>query len=221
MIEIKGIRTADNGGSILIECEITPDGICGEQNGRGNAERRSLLLLPEQYRELKIRKGIITEEKFDEAQAASRICMAVRKGRYLLSFGANSSENLRRKLRQRGFSADESAKAAEIIESEGAIDERRDALREAELRVRRGEGRRLVIAHLRSKGYNDGAVRDAEAYLDKVDFAEICRKVIKKKYGSLPEDPDERRKCISALMRRGFTSWEIRDAGIDEVTDEE
>lgn len=219
MIEIKGIRTADNGGTILIEFEITPNGDEGKGSQRSRSDRRSLLLLPEQYRELKLGKGVVTEEKFRQAEKACEVCRAVRRGRYLLTFGANSGERLRAKLRQRGFSSEVVAEAAEIIAGEGAINEERDAVREAELRVRRGDGRRRVIAHLRSRGYGNEAICRAEEYLDGVDFKEVCRRVIEKKYGGIPKERDERQKCIAAMMRRGFTMAEIRWAGADPDSD--
>ena len=208
MIEVKSIRTADNGGTILIDVLLTSD-------EDGKKEERSLLLLPEQYRELKIRRGLITREQFDAAEEASVLCQAVRRGRYLLSFGANSSSALCLKLRRKGFPADVAAAAVGIIQSEGAIDEGRDAVRQAELRVRHGEGRQRILSHLRSKGYGSAAIAEAEKYLDGVDFASLCRKVIEKKYGSLPTDRDDRQKCIASLRRLGFTFGQIRQAGLD------
>ena len=208
MIEVKSIRTADNGGTILIDVLLTSD-------EDGKKEERSLLLLPEQYRELKIRRGLITREQFDAAEEASVLCQAVRRGRYLLSFGANSSSALCLKLRRKGFPADVAAAAVGIIQSEGAIDEGRDAVRQAELRVRHGEGRQRILYNLRSKGYGADAMAKAEKYLDGVDFTSLCRKVIEKKYGSLPDARDGRQKCIAALLRLGFTFGQIRGAGLD------
>lgn len=209
MKEIRSIRSADNGGAVLVEVWNWPEGA----DGTGKcADRRVYHLFPEQYRDLHVTRGPVDEEQLELIETASELCGAVKRGRFLLSFGANNAATLRQKLRTSGFPAVVAAEAVEIILSEGIIDENADAVREAERRVAHGDGRQKIIGRLREHGYCDEAVNAAVAYLNDVDFTEVCRRVIEKKYGTLPADRDERRRAIASLMRAGFTGSQIREA---------
>ena len=95
----------------------------------------------------------------------------------------------------------------------GLIDEKNAARREAERCAAQGRGRRYINARLFSLGYRGEALSEAEEYLDGVDFAELCARVIERRYGgSLPAEPSERDRAVAALMRRGFSSADIRAA---------
>ena len=209
MKEIRSIRSADNGGAVLVEIWFWPEG--SDFSGKCNI-RRVYHLFPEQYRDLKITRGPVDDEKFELIETAGELCAAVKRGRFLLSFGANNAATLRQKLRISGFPAIVAAEAVEIILSEGIINENADAVREAERRVQHGDGRPKILGRLRDHGYCKEAIDAAIVYLNTVDFAEVCRRVIEKKYGALPTDADERRRAIASLMRLGFTGAQIREA---------
>lgn len=234
IITVKRIRSADGGGAVVVEFEIRPDdgsgiapGTADAADGKEKKEYRSLMLLPAQYRELDIRRGVIGEEFFDRILEASRICEAVRRGAGMLSYGAQSCRALEMKLRRAGFPQECAARAVETLCGEGYIDERRDALREAERALARGWGKRRVLSHLYGRGYRDEALSGAGEYLDGMDFSVSCREVILKKYPQLLAGRNteraktaeaaaklrrEREKCVAALMRLGFSSSDIRDA---------
>lgn len=210
MKEIKRFRSADQGGAVLVEVALS-----GEECPGGAAAkpvRRVIPVFAAQFRELGLELGPIDDEKYELLETAGELCGAVRRGRFLLSFGANNAATLRQKLRMSGYAAVVAAEAVEIILSEGIIDENGDAVREAELRVRHGDGREKIIARLREHGYCGEAVTAAVAYLNTVDFAAVCRRVIERKYGTLPTETDERRRAVASLMRAGFSGAQIREA---------
>ena len=209
MIEIKRIRSADEGGAVLLECEFTDADIVF-RDGR-EVKHRGILLLPEQYAEIRPKKGPVTNEQFGLLADADAKCRALRAGRRLLGYGSNSASQIALKLRHKGYSREAAEYAGARMRESGEINENADALRLAERMVSAGKGRTYIVAALRSKSYSDAAVCAVRSYLETVDFGEICRSVIEKKWGGLPDDRAARQKCIAALMRQGFTVSDIRD----------
>ena len=139
-------------------------------------------------------------------------CRALLRGRSLLEYRSNSRRGLSMKLRKKGFASSEAQFAAERLEAEGAIDEKRDVLRETERQIAAGRGRKRIVSALFAMGYGADAVGKANELLDSTDFSENCRRIIEKKWGSLPSEPDARRKAVSALFRLGFSAEDIKKA---------
>lgn len=205
-IKIVSVREADGGGAVLLGVEI-----CA---GEGKSERRELMLTAAQYREHRPHRGDeLSTEEFDELEVLSETAQAARRGAGILSYGANSRSTLRRKLISKGFSREASDAAVEMLDDAGLIDEKNAARREAERCAAQCRGRKYINARLFSLGYRGEALSEAEEYLDGVDFAELCARVIERRYGgSLPAEPSERDRAVAALMRRGFSSADIRAA---------
>ncbi len=203
------MREADGGGAVLVDIEISDD--------EGRSERRALLLTLSDYRAHRLHRGDeMTFEEFDELDRLSKKAEAVRRGAGILAYGANSKETLRRKLIMKGHSRDAAEAAVAELASEGLIDERNAALREAERCVAQCRGRKYIAARLYSLGYRGNAADAANDYLNDVDFAELCARVIDKKYGgTLPREAHERERAVAALMRRGFSMSDIRAATRD------
>ena len=154
-----------------------------------NKEIKKLFLLAGQYTSLRIRKGEISAERFDEIERAADIASAYKKGLFLLGYGACSEKKLKFKLRTKGFSEDISSEAVELLVDAGYINEKNDAEREIEKCLSKLWGRKRIIAHLYTKGFASGVINEALRALDAVDFVENCRKLIVK---------DQEKNCILA-----------------------
>jgi len=116
------------------------------------------------------------------------------------------------KLRHRGFSDEVAEYAASYMQKNGYLKENNDAEREAECCVEKLWGKKRIMMHLHQKGYDGEAFAAAMAYLETVDFVELCVKLIRQKYRTLPKDEKERQKVIAGLVRHGYTFSEIKDA---------
>ncbi len=207
MIEIKSLRAADSGSVILCEISIRDEDA---------DEKRVCRLLPEQFRELRIKKGEISERDLANILDADELCRALRSGRASLAHSSSSEAALKQKLRTKGFSAHAAQAAVERLVEEDAITEDDDAAREADKCIRKLWGRNRIIAHLRSKGYRRESIDNAMSLLRDTDFSIICYKAIKKKWGALPKNtedaPTARDRAIASLIRLGFSTGEINNA---------
>ena len=175
-------------------------------------EQRSLLLTMEQYCEMQPCKGRISEEDFDALERASELCMALRCGEHLLSYGSNSMQTLARKIMQRGHTREVAMQAAEKLSQMGLIDECSDVKREVEKCLRKLWGAKRINAHLWNRGFAAASLCDLSSILEKVDFAGNCVKLIQKHYGGLPTDADELMRMTNGLSRYGYAVTEIREA---------
>ena len=193
----------------MILCDIK---ICDEDCN----EKRTYRLLPEQYKELRLKKGEISEDVLADILDADELCRALRSGRASIAHSASSEAALKHKLRMKGFSTRSAEKAVEILVGEDAITEEEDAAREAERCLKKLWGKNRIIAHLRSKGYRHESIDRAILFIKDTDFSAVCRKAIEKKWGSLPknteEEPTARDRAVASLLRLGFTVSEINQA---------
>ena len=198
MIEIKSLRAADSGSVIL--CEIK---ICDEDCN----EKRTYRLLPEQYKELRLAKGEISEDDLSNILDADELCRALRSGRASLAYSASSEAALKQKLRTKGFSARAAQAAVDRLTNENAITEEDDAAREAEKCLRKLWGQKRISAHLWSRGFASEAIAELSSVLEDVDFSENCAELIRKKYRTPPTDPTEppkKKGCKSSLAIGGL-----------------
>ena len=199
MFRIYGIRAADGGGAMRIDCEV------GEK-------KESFTILTSDFRARDISRGEHDDDMYELLCELAAVCRGVRIGRRILSYGANSAGALHGKLIGKGISPDAAERAIAIIFSESGIDESRDALRLCELQLAKNVGARRIITYLQSRGYSNEALEPVREYLCGIDFSEICRREIEKKWGKLPSQGEEKQKCVAYLLRRGFTYSDIRAA---------
>lgn len=179
----------------------------------GNDRETRVLIIPEnKYFELKLAKGNITAEVFDLVESEAKISSAIRRGAGILGYGANSEKSVIRKLRQRGFDPETSERAAAELKSCGYINEDDDALALARRCTAKFWGMRRILAHLYEKGYGSDTVASVRESFDSYDFADDCAVYIRKKYRIFPSEPKDKEKAVAALMRRGYTGSEIREA---------
>ncbi len=206
-IKVTALTALNSGNEVMLSIEIS--------NGK-DSEQKKLILLAEQFTSLRIGKGEIDTEQFDEIARAANIASAYKKGLYLLGYGACSEKKMRYKLKMKGFDEDSAAAAATMLIEHDCINENSDALREAERCLAKLWGRKRIVAHLYSKGYSDSTVREALSSLSEIDFAENCRKLIERDYARrLNEargDKAAMAKLCSALVRMGYSFSEIKEA---------
>ncbi len=178
----------------------------------GKPSRVKLHLLVEQYADLGIKVGGLTHEEADILLTAGKLCAAIRRGMGVLAYGDQSARRLASKLVAKGIDRETATAAAAYLAEHGFIREDDTARLRAEQGVRKGWGPRRIREDLWAQGFTPDAAEDAMEALSEVDFSENCAAVIRKKYGSVPEDRPARQKMVAALMRLGYDSDEIREA---------
>ena len=202
-IEITSISAVNSGAEIVIEVRISEG---------DNFEKRKLILLARQYAELRISKGEIERERFDDLVEAGEVCAAVKRGMNILGYGACSEKNMALKLRSKGVDKESAVRAARYLSELGYINEVNDAAREAERCLKKYWGIKRIVAFLYEKGYSDTAVHHAIAELEEYDFVDSCIALIEKKFRSFPEEREEQKKLFASLVRYGHSSSDIRKA---------
>lgn len=201
MLKINSTRASDGGSAYRIDVR------------RAGAEKsESFYILAMHQREYGFAKGEYPDEVYEVLGRLDEICRAVRSGRRILGYGANSRSALRAKLIGKGISPRSADEAVEIVSAEAGISESSDALRLCELQVAKKLGARRIISYLYSRGYVDDSIAEAKEFLAKIDFAPICKSAIEEKYGGVPTDFDIKKKCIDYLLRRGFSYGDIKRA---------
>ena len=201
MFKITSLRASDGGGAVRIDLKRE-----GEKKGE------SLYILVVHQRECEFVTGDYPDEAYTVLCHLDGICRAVRSGRRILGYGANSRSALRMKLIGKGVKPEYADEAVEILSSEVGLDESGDALRLCELQIAKNIGARRILSYLRGRGYSDESLEGVKEYLAEVDFIPICRRAIEKKYGGVPTDFDIKKKCIDYLLRQGFSYNEIKKA---------
>lgn len=204
-IELISRAILGEGGDILLTVELRE----GEKS-----ERRKFTIPKKIFEklELPVPPAEISRETLYEIMCAEEQYRAIKKAFDLLAYGRNSVRTLTAKLRSRGFDDDVAAEAAAYMQRNGYLKEKEDAEREAECCIHKMWGRRRILMHLHEKGYDGEALEAAKIYLDTIDFVELCVKLIRTKYGTLPKVESERQKVISGLIRFGYSFTEIKAA---------
>lgn len=164
------------------------------------------------YGEMGLKKGELSDEAASSLMNAAEREKAVIKGLSILGYGTNSQRKLCQKLREKGFSREVAEGAAEYLAQKGYVDENRDALRLCESMIKKGYGKKRILASLRAKGYGDDAMQTAYEMLSEVDFVPVCARVIKAKFRVLPESREDVQKAIAKLSALGYNIGEIRSA---------
>ena len=137
---------------------------------------------------------------------------AKQKGLLILGYGAYSANAVKGKLRGKGFSDEIAEAAVKYLAEKKYIDEIRDATRLCESLVKKKYGKRRILSALCAKGYGEEAIASAEEFLEEVDFVEICRELIKIKFGQMPKERAEMQKAIAKLVALGYNVNEIKVA---------
>ncbi len=176
-------------------------------------QRETLVLSASAVADLRLSKGEVSSDCFDAVLTVSRRYAARKRALYILNYGRCSELRLAQKLRAKGVDAAIAKDVAKELAEEGYLNERSDALREAERDAAKLWGERRIVADLRAKGYEAQAIRDAlDSLREELDFCALCATRIERCFGEISEDARERQKQIASLERAGFSFAQIRDA---------
>ena len=207
IISITALTAQNNGEEITVSLELT-DGI--------HTDKQKYTILTDKYIELGLKKGEINTDKYEEIVRCAAVCTAYKKALSLLCYSSCSKKNLYLKLKSRGFDEDVLKDVIEMLENTNLVREDESCLRETEKCVKKLWGKKRIISHLYSKGFDNGAVKEALLFLDEIDFEENCRVLLLKDYkrrlAEAKNDKAAMEKLIAALVRMGYTVSEIKIA---------
>ena len=204
-IEIISVSAMSEGAEMLLSLVIS--------NDEGKRERKKILLFTEQYLELGLRRGsIIDEDAFEKLEEMSRLCLAMRKGRDLLSYSASSRVRLAQRLRGKGIDKESAVAAAERLGEMGLINEEHDVERLVSSCIKKLWGKKKIYRELCAKGYEKEIVsRELSTIGDDV-WVENCIALFRKKHKTFTKDPAVQKKIIASLVRYGYSFAEIKRA---------
>ena len=136
----------------------------------------------------------------------------------------HSGRELKSKLVQRGFDADQAAAAIESLKQKDFQNDARFGEMLVRTRIEGGYGARWIIAELRTHGIAEDAARGLIDAAEP-DWLELALRQLRRRYGSKPAaDYAGRGKRGGFLLRRGFDAstvkLAVRVAGPDERSDE-
>ena len=122
-----------------------------------------------------------------------------------------ASEDLRRKLLEKGYDAAVVVPLLDTLRAERLLDDRRYAENFVNYHAARGQGPLRVRAELRRHGLEGTLVEECLAALP--DWIAHLRKARQKKFGAkLPSNIADKQRQVRFLGYRGFTSAQIRTA---------
>lgn len=134
----------------------------------------------------------------------------------LLGRRAYSAMQLKRKLAERGYSADEAESALQFVTEQGWLNDEVYAEQLIRSRISAGYGPAYIREYLKGKGIEAQLTAQLLAQ-EHWKWWEAIEKAYHKKYRSFPEDWAQQRKCSAYLYRRGFTADLIREL-LDTLT---
>jgi regulatory protein len=142
----------------------------------------------------------------------------------LLSRREHSARELKAKLAQRGFDADENAAALERLQSKDFQNDARFGEMLVRSRIEGGYGPRWIVAELRTHGIGEDRAAALIAAAE-ADWPALVRRQLRRRYGGKPPASlAERTKRASFLLRRGFDASTVKLAigasGIADSPDE-
>lgn len=202
-VEVESARYIGSEGDVSVTTRLS----------NGKSGERFVFVVPVRFYEKSgIAVGEIDEERFEALATEAGIHAAFKRGMRTLEVSSLSRRALARRLIEKGVSLQDAEAAVARLERFGFIDERKNALRVAQLALKKGWGRMRILADLRQKGYDASACRRVELCLDRVDFERYAVKVLEKRFGGLPEEEKERQRAYRLLVNYGYSSTEIKRA---------
>jgi regulatory protein len=124
-----------------------------------------------------------------------------------------SSQELRRKLAERGYKELAIEPVVEELLAMNTINDERYGQNVVAYRARRGQGPVRIRGELKKSGLTKSAIDDAVKGEDAPDFARRARETRVRKFGAaIPKDPKERARQARFLQYRGFSNDHIRAA---------
>ncbi len=207
LIKIVSLSSKNGGEEIEVGFEIISD-------DEMNVNKEKFIISAKQYLTLGLCKGVCDTQIYDTVCELSEIWSAVKKGTSLLNYSSCSGKALERKLISKGFDRTVAEQAVANISSLGLLNGEKDAKIAAQKLADKLWGRARIGAALYEKGFAKEDIQSALDFLEdgEIDYIENCRRLFEKKYGELPREPKERRSLVTALIRYGYTTDQIRKA---------
>ena len=157
-------------------------------------------------------------QKPDAEEAGEADEQAIRAAALVLLAGRDfGTQELGRRLHQRGFDASRVAAVIDALVAEGLLNDGRFAEIFIAQRLRRGQGPLRMRLELRERGVPDDLIEAALVSAD-ADWDRCAREVRARRFGvTMPGDYRQRAKQARFLQYRGFSAEQIRAAfGGDE-----
>ena len=129
----------------------------------------------------------------------------------ILARREHSVAQIKRKLSQRGHSAETATEVVESLTESGFQSDSRFAETLARSRANQGYGPLRISAELKEARVPDAEIRAAFEALE-CDFAELAIQARERKFGAVPERGEAWQKQYRFLATRGFDSDQIRAA---------
>lgn len=151
-------------------------------------------------------------EEETELEYSSEYSRARKRAMYLLGARDYSSSALKEKLLN-NYSEETAERVVADMKSYGFLDDEEYARKLASSLVRgKKYGFYRAKTEMKRKGVDDLAAERALSEYEKEDYSEQLVSLIEKKYGDRIQDRDDRRRTVSALVRRGYGFSEIKTA---------
>lgn len=144
-----------------------------------------------------------------EPASAGGAAEATSRALRLLARREHSSRELKRKLAERGFAADDAEAALAALRAKDWQSDARFSEALVRRRLETGYGPRVIEAELSEHGI---ARAEAAALLAGEDWTARAREALARRVHDRPLDPSARRKLAAWLERRGFPASAIRAA---------
>ncbi len=153
----------------------------------------------------------IDENRYDVLKSAAGRTGALDESARILSIGRRSKKTLLYKLRSKGFTAEASEYAVNLLEKKGYLCDIEACRDTAEMLVRtKHYGRVRIVSYLAAHGFAADDARQAVSELDEDALRAALEYNIDRKYPNIDVMPrDEKCKAVQSLMRLGFTAEEI------------
>lgn len=178
----------------------------------GQVQREEYPLLCSFVGQLQLSRGFVDESTVEKICELSHVTRAYLKACSILTYGECSSDGLCRKLRDRGFDAEISRRACELVLEKGLINESDAAVRIAEGCLSKLWGERRIMSKLREKGFRTDSLDGVREMLAKEDLHERCLIAAKKKLGRAILSGKDYSKAYGVLARLGYSPSQINYA---------
>ncbi len=155
----------------------------------------------------------LSEEDFLEMEHGATFSRALARMRDILSYSGQSRHGLISRLRHYGFDDEICEETADYAVEHGLVQEEAQVERAVEIYLRRKFwGRKRIVAELSTRGYAADVIRTAVEAIPDEEYLRALDVILRRKYGTLPADPQERQKMVLSLLRLGYTGSEIKQA---------
>jgi regulatory protein len=151
------------------------------------------------------RKPPLTDEQAYDLNHAFAYAVA------LLARRDYSTVELKKRLKERGYTEHAYEVVVDDLESMGKINNERYGQNVVAYRARRGHGPARIRSQLQKSGLSRDAIDQAVKGEDAPDFVALAREARRRKFGpELPKDWKERARQARFLQYRGFSTDHIR-----------